>query len=209
MLLDFPSPFDIIRIKFAVTSQQRYDKEGSMPVKTPGKKTVSKSKKAVSKSPARKKRTARKKVSAQTALMEKLADSAQSIMKKAGSSARLDKDVMAQMTGSTREQLRKLGDKLGESTDKGVHVAKDLAEKIRNFAVDATELIKLKIELNKLKSRHDKLVYSMGKKIFSLYKLKKLTNLKKVFKADVEKLLELRTGMAKVERQIRKISLSG
>jgi hypothetical protein len=118
-----------------------------------------------------------------------------------------DKDIIPYMSDTTREQLRKLGDKLSEATDRGTHVARDIAERVRHFAAEATELTKLKIEIHKIKTARDKLIFSLGEKTISLHKAKKLHDIESVFSDDFTKLEELKTKLAEREKAVKKISL--
>ena len=107
---------------------------------------------------------------------------------------------------TTKEQLKKLGDIVHEATDKGVHVVKDIAEEVQRFARDKTELTKIKIELHHLKAEREKLFTLMGEQLRNLYKSKKLTDIKKRFKADFEKLEELEKTIDEHEKQAGELS---
>ncbi len=117
------------------------------------------------------------------------------------------KPIIPRVSYSTREQLRKLGGKLSEATDKGMHVAKDVAKRVRHFAGEATGLTKLKIEMHKLKSARDKLLFEMGKKLGNLYNSKKLKDVESIFTDDFKKLEALEADIAKKEKGVAKISL--
>jgi hypothetical protein len=107
---------------------------------------------------------------------------------------------------TTKEQLKKLGDIVHEATDKGVHVVKDIAEEVQRFARDKTELTKIKIKLHHLKAEREKLFTLMGEQLRNLYKSKKLTDIKKRFKADFEKLEELEKTIDEHEKQAGELS---
>jgi len=109
---------------------------------------------------------------------------------------------------STKEELRKLGDHIHEATDKGVHVAKEIAEDVRKYAQDATNLTKLKIELHSLKAERDKTYSLMGKHLSNLYKSKKLSNIRTKFKYDFAKLNEIESAIDEKEKQAAKLSLT-
>ena len=63
----------------------------------------------------------------------------------------MEKLALDDFAETTKEELKHLGDKIHEATDKGVHVARDIAEEVRRFTKDATELTKLKMEIHHLK----------------------------------------------------------
>jgi hypothetical protein len=158
--------------------------------------------------PAARKRQPKKKAPAESKdVITQLSDSARVQLKKLGEKFGEDKDIMPQMSDATREQLRKLGDKLSEATDKGVIVAKDIAERVRHFASEATELTKLKIEIQKLKNARDQRIAAIGEKLVGLRKAKKLTNIESAFREDFKKLEEIKLSLAEKEKAVRKISL--
>ncbi len=109
---------------------------------------------------------------------------------------------------STKKDLKKLGDKIHEATDKGVHIVKDIAEHVQRFASDATELTKLKIDLHSLKSERTKLYTLMGEQLRNLYISKKLTGIKKRFKDDFKRLDELEAAIAEKEQLASGIPIS-
>lgn len=111
------------------------------------------------------------------------------------------------ISAASREQLSKLGDKLGVAADKGVHVAKDMAEKVRHFAIEATELTKLKFETHKFKSARDKLIYEMGSKVWALYESKTLSEIQDVLMGDFQEMERLGSAIANKELEIGKIKL--
>ncbi|MEE8328751.1 MAG: hypothetical protein V3R54_02345 [Thermodesulfovibrionia bacterium] len=117
------------------------------------------------------------------------------------------KAITPHISDSTREQLKKMGDKLSKTTDKGVHMTKDVTERIRHFTSGATKLTKLKIEIYKMKSSRDNLISAMGEKLFKLYKTKKLKNVQSAFKTDFKKLDESKTKISKKEKEVSKVSL--
>lgn len=107
---------------------------------------------------------------------------------------------------STKNDLKKLGEQIHETTDKSVLAAKEIAEDVRNFARNATSLTKLKIELHTLKAEREKLYSRMGKKLGSLYRAKKLTGIQTKLKKDFKKLSELDSAIRKNEKLAAKIS---
>ncbi len=109
---------------------------------------------------------------------------------------------------TTKADLKKLGDKIHEATDRGVHVVKDIAEHVQRFANDATELTKIKIDLHNLKSERTKLYTLMGEQLRNLYISKELTGLKKRFTSEFKKLDELETAIADKEKRSSNISIS-
>jgi hypothetical protein len=116
--------------------------------------------------------------------------------------------ALSDFAEATKEDLKKLGDKLHEATDKGVHIVKDIAGHVQRFATDATELTKLKIDLHNLKSERTKLYTLMGEQLRNLYISKKLTTIKKRFKEDFKRLDELEAEIAEKENQAAGISIS-
>jgi hypothetical protein len=170
-------------------------------------KPVSRARKTTRKTTVRKKRTKKATPAESKDIIEQLSDSARTQFKKLGDKFQEDKDIMPQMSDATREQLKKLGDKLGEATDKGVTVAKDIAERVRHFASEATELTKLKIEIHKLKSSRDRLIFTVGEKLISLYKARKFSNVETTFADDFKKLDDIKTKLSEKEKAVRKISL--
>ena len=120
----------------------------------------------------------------------------------------LEKEALNDFTQKTKKELKVLGDKIHEATDKGVHVVKDIAGHVQRFAQDATELTKLKIELHNLRNERAKLYSLMGEQLRNLYISKKLTGLKKRFKADFKKLDELEAAISEKEERSKGISIS-
>jgi hypothetical protein len=109
---------------------------------------------------------------------------------------------------STKEELKKLGEHIHEATDKGIHVAREIAEDVRKYAQDATTLTKLKIELHNLKEERDKTYSLMGKHLSNLYKAKKLSSIKTKFKYDFAKLKEIESAIDEKEKLAAKLSLT-
>jgi hypothetical protein len=120
----------------------------------------------------------------------------------------VEAEALSDFTDKTKKELKVLGDKIHEATDKGVHVVKDIASHVQRFAQDATELTRLKIELHNLKSERSKLYSLMGEQLRNLYISKKLTSIKKRFKDDFKKLDELETAIAEKEKSAKGISIS-
>jgi hypothetical protein len=120
----------------------------------------------------------------------------------------MDELALDDFAHTTKEELRKLGDKIHEATDKGVHMVKDIADHVQRFASDATELTKLKIELHNLKSERTKLYTLMGEQLRNLHVSKKLTNIQRRFKDDFKRLDELETEIAEIERKASGIPIA-
>ncbi len=171
------------------------------------KKPASKAGKTACKSTVKKRQLKKAASSEAKEIITNILDSAREQLRKFGDKLSEEKDIMPHMSDATREQLRRLGDKLNEATGKGVHVAKDVAERVRHFASEATELTKLKIEIHKMKSAQDKLLFEMGEKLWNLNKSKKPIDVESVFADDFEKLKELKVNISKKERELKKISL--
>jgi hypothetical protein len=173
----------------------------------PAKKTASRTRKTTRKPSAAKKRT--KKTASQESKEKRTEIPAvqPGQIQRPGNSEFDSKDMLPQMSDATREQLKKLGDKLSEATDKGVHVARDIAERVRHFASEATELTKLKVEIHKLKSAHDRLIYDIGNKLVKLYKNQKLANIESTFSDDLTQLEYIKSQIAIKEKAVKKISL--
>lgn len=119
----------------------------------------------------------------------------------------IEGEALTDFADNTKEQLKKLGDKIYEATDKGVHVVKDIAEQVQRFAKDATELTKLRIDLHNLKGERTKLYTLMGEQLRNLYVSKKLTYIKKRFKNDFIRLEELEKEISDKEKRVSKISI--
>ena len=120
----------------------------------------------------------------------------------------MEKVALDDFTETTKEELKHLGDKIHEATDKGVHVARDIAEEVRRFTRDATELTKLKMEIHHLKVEREKLYMLMGEQLKNLYKTGKLGNIRSRFKDDFRRLDELEEALTEKEKSASGISLS-
>jgi hypothetical protein len=120
----------------------------------------------------------------------------------------MEKMALLDFTESTKEELRKLGEKIHEATDKGVHLARDIAEDVQKFARDATNLTKVKIELHNLREEKENLYSLMGQHLINLYREKKLTKIATRFKDDFKKLGELESAIAEKEKEAAGIKLS-
>ena len=112
----------------------------------------------------------------------------------------LEAMALTDFTDSTRNELKKLGDKIHEAADRGVHIVKDIAEEVQRYAKDATERTRIKIELHNLKAERDKLYTLMGEQLRNLYKSKKLTNMSRRFKEDFKRLDELEKAINEHEK---------
>ena len=153
----------------------------------------------VKKKRAEKKKTVKRKTTRNTAKKESSLDEVESSM---------EGMALSNFAEATKEDLKKLGDKIHEATDKGVHIVKDIADHVQRFATDATELTKLKIDLHNLKNERTKLYTLMGEQLRNLYISNKLTAIKRRFKEDFKKLDELETEIAVKEKQASGISIS-
>ena len=120
----------------------------------------------------------------------------------------MEKMALSDFAENTKAELRKLGDKIHEATDQGVHLAKEIAEDVQKFARGATNLTKVKIELHNLKEEKEKLYSLMGQHLSNLYKEKKLTKIATRFKDDFKKLNELESAIEEKEKEAAGISLS-
>jgi DNA-binding PadR family transcriptional regulator len=120
----------------------------------------------------------------------------------------MEKLALDDFAETTKEELKHLGDKIHEATDKGVHVARDIAEEVRRFTRDATELTKLKMEIHHLKVERDKLYKLMGEQLRNLHKVRKLGNIRSRFKDDFQRLDELEAELADREKMASGISLN-
>ncbi len=116
--------------------------------------------------------------------------------------------ALSDFAETTKADLNKLGEKIHEATDKGVHVVKDIADHVQRFARDATELTKLKIDLHNLRSERTKLYTLMGEQLRNLFISKKLTKIKTRFAGDFEKLQELEAAIVEKEQKAARISIS-
>lgn len=133
-------------------------------------------------------------------------DTMQEQLKKLGDKLHEEKDVIPHLSDTTREQLKKLGDKLHDASDKGVNAAREVAEKIRLFATEATEITKRKVELHNLKKQRESLLLLMGEQLRNLYRAHQLTHIETKFTYDFKKLDELEATIAEKEKAIEKAS---
>ncbi len=170
----------------------------------PAKKTASRPPKTTPKPAAARKRT---KKSAGQGAKEKGNKVSGVPLKQIKKAVNRESEMQDNMADATREQLKKLGDKLSEATDKGVHVARDIADRVRHFASEATELTKLKVEIHKLKNAQDRLIFDIGSKFVELYKNQKLSNIESVFADDLTQLEYIKSQIAIKEKGVNKISL--
>ncbi len=107
---------------------------------------------------------------------------------------------------NTKARLKELGDKLSEAADKGVHAIKEVAEKIHQFAGEATDLTKLKIELHNLQKEREKFLILMGEQLRNLHKSNKLRNIQTKFKYDFKKIDEIETSIAEKEKEVSRLA---
>ena len=119
----------------------------------------------------------------------------------------IDKKAVLDFVESTKDELKKLGEKIHEATDKSLHVAKEIAEDVRRFSRDATDLTKIKIELHNLKTEKEKRYTLIGKHLRNLHKAQNLKNIRSKFKKDFTALDELESDINKKEKQVAGISL--
>jgi hypothetical protein len=115
----------------------------------------------------------------------------------------MEKMALSDFAESTKRELKKLGDRIHEAADKGVHLARDIAEDVQKFARDATDMTKAKIELHNLKTEREKLYSLMGQHITNLYKENKLTKIKTRFKDDFAKLDELEAAIDEKKKLVK------
>ncbi len=120
----------------------------------------------------------------------------------------MEREALNDFAETTKADLHKLGDKIHEATDKGVHVVRDIADHVQRFAKDATELTKLKIDLHNLRSERTKLYTLMGEQLRNLFISKKLTKIKTRFADDFEKLKELEAAIEEKEQRASEIPIS-
>ncbi len=107
---------------------------------------------------------------------------------------------------TTRDQLRKLKEKLSEAADKGAHAFREAAGKIHQFAGEATELTRLKIELHNLQKEREKFLLLMGEQLRNLYKSNKLRNIREKLKYDFRKIDEIEEAIAEKEREAARLA---
>ena len=126
-------------------------------------------------------------------------------------------DAIRQKTGnmslsdfaqSTKDQLMKLGDRIHEAADKGIHVVHDIADDVHSFATNATDLTKLKIDLHNLKEERTKLYSLMGEQLRNLYLTNKLSGIKTRMKADFARLDELESSIDEKQKLATRLSLT-
>lgn len=112
----------------------------------------------------------------------------------------MEKMALKDFAKKTKDDLMKLGDKIHEATDRGIHVVKEIAEEVQQYAKDATERTRVKMELHSLKAERDRLYAVMGEQLRNLYRSNQLSGLKRRFKADFKKLDELEQAIKEHER---------
>ena len=151
---------------------------------------------------ARKKTAARKKVSAKKVRSRKKREPSLEEVEYS-----MEKMALSDFAESTKEELKKLGDKIHEATDRGVSVVKEIADEVQRFAKDKTELTRLKIDLHNLRAEREKLYTLMGEQLVNLYKAKKLSNLKTRLKADFARYDELQSFIDEKEKLAAKLSV--
>ena len=126
-------------------------------------------------------------------------------------------DTIKQKTGkmslsdfaqSTKDELMKLGDRIHEAADKGIHVVHDIADDVHSFAKNATDLTKLKIDLHNLKEERTKLYALMGEQLRNLYITNKLSGIKIRMKADFARLDELESSIDEKQKLASRLSLT-
>jgi hypothetical protein len=113
----------------------------------------------------------------------------------------IEKMALLDFAENTKEDLKHLGDKIHEASDRGVHVAREIAEDVRHFAVNALNLTKVKIDLHNLRAERDKRYSLIGKKLLKRYKANKLSNVRGNFKKDFARLVEIESAISEKEKQ--------
>jgi DNA polymerase II small subunit/DNA polymerase delta subunit B len=122
-------------------------------------------------------------------------------------SASEKKEMLAHISETTQTQLKKISDKISASKEKDISILKDLAEKIRRFAGEATDLTKIKIEIHNLKNEHDNLLKVMGENLWNMHKAGTVKNVAKKFRYDFQKLEEIEKKIAEKEEEAAGITL--
>lgn len=163
------------------------------------KKTAKKSSKKTVKKTAKK---AAKKSAKKTKSKITVKDTMDAIRQKTG------KMSLSDFAQSTKDELMKLGDKIHEAADKGIHVVHDIADDVHSFAKNATDLTKLKIDLHNLKEERTKLYSLMGEQLRNLYVTDKLSRIKTRMKADFTRLEKLESSIDEKQKLASKLSLS-
>jgi hypothetical protein len=105
--------------------------------------------------------------------------------------SRMEEMALSDFVKTTKDELKKLGEKIHEATDKGVHVVKEIAEEVHHYAKDKTELTRLRIELHNMKEERDNLYSLIGQQLRNMYKSNRLSYVKKKFKTEFDRLDEL------------------
>lgn len=118
----------------------------------------------------------------------------------------IEEMALMDFAANTKAELKKLGEQLHEATNKGIHIARDIAEDVQKFARNATDLTKIKLDLYNLRSERERLYSLMGKNLDKLNKKKKLASVKSKFNKDFKKLGELDAEIRRKEKQAAKIS---
>lgn len=111
-----------------------------------------------------------------------------------------EKMALMDFAQNTREELAKLGEKIHEASDRGVHAAREIAKNVRQFAAHATNLTKDKIDLHNLRLERDKHYLAIGEKLLRLHKANKLSSVREKFKRDFLKLVHIESAIAEKEK---------
>ena len=117
-------------------------------------------------------------------------------------------EMVSHISDATQKQIRKLGKKIISTKDKEKLLLKDITEKVRNFANQATQLTKLKIELHNLNEEHENLLKLMGDNLWNMHKANKVTNIKSKFKYDFKRLEEVESEIADKEKTASEVTAS-
>ena len=115
-------------------------------------------------------------------------------------------EMISHISNATQRQIRNLGEKVISAKERETILLKDITEKVRNFARNATKLTKLKIELHNLGEEHEDLLKVMGDNLWNMHKADKVTNIKSKFKYDFKRLAELESEIADKKKTASEIT---
>lgn len=120
----------------------------------------------------------------------------------------MDRIAIKEFAESARADMKRLGDKIHDAADQGIHVVKEIAKEVRKFSLNATDLTKVKVDLHNLSKEKERRYALLGKKLKKLYNTQKLTNIKSKFNKDFEKLGKIESEIAQKKKLETRLSKS-
>ena len=106
-----------------------------------------------------------------------------------------------------RNLLDDIKEKLSEAANKGIEALKVGSERASQFANEATNLARLKIDLRNLKEERNRVYKRVGEGLWNAYKAENLSNVQELFAEEFQRLEELKDKIAATEQQVEEISL--